>query len=249
MDMNAPLAYSDHARNIRSCIIAELREVADPDKAPQQQAYMKSDMPFFGVSVPHCRRIAGSVFRKHALPDAEAWEESILCLWREAVHREERYSAVMLLHFKRYARWLEPARIPLVEEMVETGAWWDYVDSIASHAVGTMLAAHPISLRPLLRRWAKDDNIWKRRTAILSQLRAKQATDRSLLAAAILPSIGNSEFFLRKGIGWALREYSKTSPDWVIEFVDGHPDLSELSRREALKFLDCTMMNAGRRAV
>ena len=244
MDRNAPVAYSEHAKEIRSCIIAELREVADPERAPQQQAYMKSDLPFFGVLVPQCRRIAGSVFRKHVLPDAEAWEESILCLWREAAHREERYAAISLLHFKLYAPWLEPARIPLVEELVETGAWWDYVDAIASRAVGTMLATHPRSLRPLLRIWASDDNVWKRRTAILSQLRAKQATDTSLLADTILPSVGNSEFFLRKGIGWALREYSKTNPDWVIEFVDRNPELSELSRREALKVLRRTKTNA-----
>ncbi|MXW92894.1 MAG: DNA alkylation repair protein [Rhodospirillaceae bacterium] len=223
---------------LRKSVIAALRAAADPVRAPQQQAYMKSDMPYFGVGVPHCRRIAGAVFRAHPLPDAGAWEAAILDLWRRAGHREERYAAVELLLFKRYAGWLEPARLAMVEELVVTGAWWDYVDAIAGRGVGAMLAAHPHRMKAVLREWAKDDDIWKRRTAILAQLRAKDETDTALLADAIRPSIGDPEFFLRKGIGWALREYSKTDPAWVLAFVEAHPELSVLSRREALKHLE-----------
>ena len=117
------------AVTIRDSVIAALRAAADPARAPQQQAYMKSEMPYFGVGVPQCRRIAGAVFRTHPLADARAWETAILDLWREAAHREERYAAVELLLFPRYASWLEPARVPLIEELVVTGAWWDYVDA------------------------------------------------------------------------------------------------------------------------
>ncbi len=224
--------------SIRDSVIAALRDAADPVRAPQQQAYMKSDLPYFGVSVPDCRRIAAAVFRAHPLPDAGAWEAAILDLWRRAGHREERYAAIGLLHFKRYSAWLEPARLPMVEEMVVTGAWWDYVDAIAGRGMGAMLAAHPRPVKAVLREWAKDDDIWKRRTAILAQLKAKGETDTALLADAIRPSIGDPEFFLRKGIGWALREYSKTDPAWVLAFVEAHPGLSVLSRREALKHLE-----------
>ena len=222
---------------IRDSVIAGLRAAAEPARAPRQQAYMKSEMPYFGVGVPECRRIAGSVFRTHPLAAAGAWETAILELWRKAAHREERYAAVELLLFPRYSRWLEPARVPLIEELVVTGAWWDYVDAIAARGAGTMLAAHPRATKAVLREWAGDDDIWKRRTAILAQLRCKKATDRTLLADAIRPSIGNPEFFLRKGIGWALREYSKTDPAWVRAFVETHAGLSDLSRREALKHL------------
>ena len=104
--------------------------------------------------------------------------------------------------------------------------------------MGAMLAAHPRPVKAALREWAKDDDIWKRRTAILAQLKAKGETDTALLADAIRPSIGDPEFFLRKGIGWALREYSKTDPAWVVAFVEAHPGLSVLSRREALKHLE-----------
>ena len=223
--------------DIRTSVIAALREAADPVRAPQQQAYMKSPMPYLGVGVPQCRRIAGAVFKAHPLPDADAWEAAILGLWRKAAHREERYAAIELLLFERHSSWIEPARAPMIEELVVTGAWWDYVDAIASRGMGAMLAAHPRPAKALLRDWARDDDVWKRRTAILAQLRARQATDRKLLADVIRPSIDEPEFFLRKGIGWALREYSKTDPDWVTQFVATHPDLSGLSRREALKYL------------
>ncbi len=223
--------------NLRDSIVAALREAADPARAPQQQAYMKSGMPFLGVAVPQCRRIVARMSGAHPLPDAGAWQAAVLDLWRGASHREERYAAVELLLLGRYARWLEPARAPMVEELVVTGAWWDYVDPIAGRGMGTMLAAHPRPAKALLRDWAGDDDIWKRRTAILAQLRAKRATDKELLADAIRPSIGSSEFFLRKGIGWALREYSKTDPGWVTAFIERHPGLSPLSRREALKHL------------
>ena len=199
---------------------------------------MKSDMPCFGVGVPQCRHIASSVIKTHPLPDSRAWEMAILDLWRTATHREERYAAVEILLLRRYSSWLEPARVPLIEEMVVTGAWWDYVDAIASRGAGTILAAHSRPMKALLREWARDDNIWKRRTALLAQLRAKQTTDTKLLADVIRPSIGSSEFFLQKGIGWALREYSKTDPAWVAEFVKNHTGLSGLSRREALKHLE-----------
>ena len=220
---------------IREAVIAALGGAADPVRAPQQQAYMKSDLPYFGVGVPECRRICGRAFRANPLDDAGAWQAAILDLWRKAAHREERYAAIELLLYRRYAGWLEPARFPLIEELVTTGAWWDYVDAIAGKGVWAMLAAHPGPTGAVLRDWAEDADIWKRRTAILAQLRAKARTDTALLADAIRPSIGHPEFFLRKGIGWALREYSKTDPAWVRAFVDAHPALSDLSRREALR--------------
>ena len=120
-----------------------LREDADPIRAPQQQAYMKSEMPFLGVTVPRCRQVARSLFKVHPLPNAREWESAILALWRNATYREERYVAVELLLFERYSTWTAPARAPMMEELVVTGAWWDYVDAIAGRGMWTMLAAHP----------------------------------------------------------------------------------------------------------
>ena len=117
----------DDAVEIRKAVITALREAADPKRAPQQQSYMKSEKPFLGVTVPQCRRIAGSVFKACPLSNARAWEAAILDLWRKAAHREERYAAIELLLLDCYASWIEPARVPMIEELVVTGAWWDYV--------------------------------------------------------------------------------------------------------------------------
>ncbi|MDE0691681.1 MAG: DNA alkylation repair protein [Gammaproteobacteria bacterium] len=225
-------------RDLRLDVVQALRDVADPDRARGQQAYMKSEMPFHGVTVPVVRKLVAETVRSLPLPDAATWEQAVLALWRSAERREERYAAVELLNHSRHRRWLEPARMAMIEELVVTGAWWDYVDAIASVAVGQMLNRHPTEVAVLLRRWADDVDIWKRRTAILSQLKRGKSTDEALLFAFIEPSIDEREFFLRKAIGWALRQYSRVNPDAVTAYVERHASrLSALSKREALKAL------------
>jgi len=126
--------------------------------------------------------------------------------------------------------------LPLYRKLIVSGAWWDHVDEL-SHRVGELLVLDRPAMTPTLRAWAVDTDIWLRRSAIIAQLGAKQSTDLDLLTYAIEASIGEREFFLRKAIGWALREYARTDPGWVSVFVAEHPDLSPLSRREALKHL------------
>lgn len=226
-----------YPKDIRRRVLKLLQEEADPERAHQQQAYMKSEMPYFGLRVPRCRSIAREVLRDHPPSDPNVWVESILHLWRDATHREERYVAIELMLHTKYINWLIPTKLPVIEEMVVSGAWWDFVDALAIRGIGTMLANHPDSMKEELYQWAHDENIWKRRTTILSQLKAKVNTDVRFLSDCITSSLGHPEFFLRKGIGWALREYSKTDSDWVARFVKEHPGLSALSRKEALKHL------------
>jgi 3-methyladenine DNA glycosylase AlkD len=126
----------------------------------------------------------------------------------------------------------------MYEEMIVTGAWWDYVDVLATHRLGDLLRAHPASMARTLRGWSRGRDLWKRRSAILAQLHFKQDTDLPLLYSCIEPSLASKEFFLRKAIGWALRQYAWTDPAEVRRYVranEGH--LSPLSRREALKNL------------
>ena len=225
-------------QDFRREVVQALRDVADPERARGQQAYMKSEMPFHGVTVPVVRKVVAETVRSRPLPDAATWEQAVLALWRLAERREERYAAVELVNHRRHWRWLEPARMAMIEEMVVTGAWWDYVDAIASVAVGQMLNRHPVEIAAQLRRWAGDADIWKRRTAILAQLKRGKSTDEALLFALIEPSIDEREFFLRKAIGWALRQYSRVNPDAVVAYVERYADrLSPLSKREALKAL------------
>ncbi|MFJ1765865.1 DNA alkylation repair protein [Amycolatopsis sp. NPDC088138] len=214
-----------------------LAELADPVKAPVMQAYMKSAMPFRGVAKPERSVLLKRVFADHILPDRVTYSATVLALWREAEFREERYAALDLSGYREYRRWQDPGLIPMYEEMIVTGAWWDHVDELAIRRVGPILRSARGKVTPIMLRWAADPDLWRRRTAIICQVGAKEDTDTDLLTRAIEPAIAEPEFFLRKGIGWALRDYAKTSPDWVRSFVDDHPDLSGLSRREALKHI------------
>lgn len=209
-----------------------LRAAADPALAPGQQAYMKSAMPFLGVRVPEARRLATEAAR--SIGDPDLLREAALELWRHAAYREERYAAQALMALKPLRGRLDLLEVH--EEMIRTGAWWDHVDEVA-HRLADLLDVHPAELSVELRVWADDEDLWIRRAAIIAQLGRRDRVDRALLTDAIEANIADPEFFLRKAIGWALRDCARTDPDWVRAFVDAHPGLSPLSRREALKHL------------
>ena len=216
----------------------ELRDQADPKKAPFMQAYMKSEMPYLGIQAAPFRKIAKAVIAAHPLDSFQAWRDSVLELWRGARYREERYAAIELAGYRKYQAFRTLDALPMYEEMITTGAWWDYVDSIAGHRLGELLRRHPKELAAILREWAVSDDIWKRRSAILAQLGFKGDTDLKLLYDCIRPSLDRPEFFLRKAIGWALRQYAWTDPKEVLRFVKANEKrLSPLSKRVALKNL------------
>lgn len=228
---------------LRDDLVARLEAAADPARAPGQQDYMKSEMPFHGVTVPAVRKIAKAVARDHPFADRVEWERTVLEIWRRATHREQMYAATDIAMLTPYRQWLDGDALAMIEEMIVTGAWWDHVDALAGNHMGLMLAQDGGRVRPVLWDWATDDlardgAIWRRRTSIICQLKFKDATDLDLLFHAIESSMDSTEFFLRKAIGWSLREYAKTDPDEVLAFVSRHEDrLSALSRREALKHL------------
>ena len=214
----------------------ELRAVADPTRAAGAQAYMKSAMPYHGVAADDLRRVCRSVFGALQLPSAAVWRRLVLGLWRDARFREERHAAIELTGVRQARPFQTPDALPLYERLIVEGAWWDYVDTIASHRLGALLRAHPASIGRAMRAWSRSRDLWKRRAAILCQLGFKRATDLELLYACIEPSLGSREFFLRKAIGWALRQYAWTDSAEVVRYVETHRDrLSPLSVREALK--------------
>ncbi|WP_198153012.1 DNA alkylation repair protein [Pseudofrankia sp. DC12] len=209
---------------------------ADPAKAPGMQAYMKSRMPFLGVPKPARERALRPVFTARTLPDPDRWTATVLALWRRAEYREERYAAIDLTGHRAYRTYQRSTTLALYEEMVTTGAWWDYVDEIASRRIGPLLAADPAVVRPEMLAWSRDSDLWRRRTSIICQLSFKAATDLDLLYACIDANLADRDFFIRKAIGWALRQYAWTDPGEVRRFVAARGDaLSPLSRREALK--------------
>lgn len=215
-----------------------LRDHADPAKAPFMQAYMKSSMPYLGVQTPDQRRVCKAAFQSHPLASFETWRDTVLALWRHAGYREERYAAIALAGFPSYQPFRILRTLPMYKEMIVTGAWWDYVDAIATKQIRQLVRKSPARMSAVLRKWAVSDDIWLRRSAILAQLGLKSETDLTLLYDCIRPSLGRPEFFLRKAIGWALRQYARTNPAEVLQYVRDHAtQISPLTRREALKHL------------
>ncbi len=239
----------------KAALTPALEAAARPEKAAGMQAYMKSAMPYLGVPVPIVRKIVTSVARQfpfhsgadfdsgadfHSGADSDADTEPTVqlrrtaeVLWRTAEFREQRYAAMTLTGLKPAKAQL--SLLPLYEEMISTGAWWDHVDEVA-HRSCDLLQAHRSVMEPVIRRWSTSDDFWFRRSAIIAQLGAKSATDPVLLLDVIIANMADKEFFVRKAIGWALRDYAKSNPVWVREFVRAHEkNLSPLSRLEALK--------------
>jgi 3-methyladenine DNA glycosylase AlkD len=216
-----------------------LQRAGDPVKAPAMQAYMKSAMPYHGVPTPLLRETCKAIFADLQFATASQWQAQILELWRDARFREERYAALYLAGDKRWRSFQTLSAMKMYEEMIVTGAWWDYVDDIASHRVGPLLRDYPAPMRRKMLSWSKSSNLWKRRTAIICQLGFKSETDLELLYACIDPSLGSEEFFLQKAIGWALRQYAWTDGTEIIKYVRlNRARLSNLSRREALRNID-----------
>jgi 3-methyladenine DNA glycosylase AlkD len=222
---------------------AALAGAGDPARAAQQQAYMKSDLPYVGLTAPELRALLTPLLVEHRFVDRAQWEAAVLELWEDATHREEWYAAVALLRHRAYRSWIDPDLLPLLEQLVRTGAWWDVVDEIASHLVGQVLLDHRADVTPVMDAWSVDpDSLWIRRTAMLAQLRHRERTDTDLLARVLVANLDDTaygkEFFVRKALGWALREHARTDAAWVERFVATYADrLSGLSRREALKHL------------
>ena len=188
---------------------------------------MKSAMPYYGISMPDLRRIVREVARTRP-----PTREDVLDLWRGATHREERYAALELGSSVELT-WAD------CDEMIVTGAWWDLVDPIAAGRLWRLPGA-----RDKLLDYSTDPNEWRRRAAIIAQVGRKSETDWELLRAVIEPNRGDRSFWIRKAIGWALREYAKVEPGRVRAYV-AETELSGLSRREAERGVQMGLSRAG----
>src|SRR5262249_19050518 len=152
---------------------AGLAARANPAKAPDMQRYMKSEMPNYGVQRAGHRAVAAEVFAAHPLATFAAWRDTILALFHGAVFREERYLAIFLAADRRYVAYRTMRALPIYEDLIVTGAWWDYVDHIAGVLLGELLGREHDALATALRTWSSDDHMWKRRAAIVAQVRCK----------------------------------------------------------------------------
>ena len=210
----------------------QLATVADPERAKAMAAYMRNQFPFLGVPSPKLK-LALRAAEPGRLAQAELTAVARR-LWRLS-EREYQYAACALLN--RFVHGCGPDFIDVAHDLIVAKSWWDTVDTLASHTVGTLVHKHP-QLVTRMDEWIGSDNIWLARTAILYQLRYKEATDVDRLFRYTLIKANHPDFFMRKAIGWALRQYAWVAPETVRAFVlANEAKFSGLTRREALKNL------------
>ncbi len=223
------------ARSLAGAVDAGLRAVADPARAGPMAAYMKNVQDYLGVASPARAALFRRIAPDHVPADAAAYEAGVQALWA-LPYREGRYLAVA---FARHHRaFITPGRLPLYERMLREGAWWDVVDEIAPHLVGVQLRDRRAVIQPVLDRWVTDQDFWIRRAALLAYLGHKAEVDADTLFAHCRLLAPEREFFIRKAIGWVLRDLGRRRPGAVRAFLAAHGhELSGLSRREAVKWL------------
>lgn len=226
---SAPTLLSAELAELRAALRAE----ADPERAQQERRYLKSELEFIGVPKPRLRALARDLDRAHAQLDLLPL---VAALWAQAEHELRTVGTVLL---QRRARTLRPDALPLVEHILRTGRSWAYVDDVSIHVVRPILQNHP-EASPILDRWATDSDFWMRRAALLTLLwpirQDGGQVDRVLAFAD--PMLEEREFFIRKAIGWVLREIGQSQPERVVAWLEPRLDrLSGLTLREATRKL------------
>lgn len=212
-----------------------LLAAGNPARIQGAQAYMKTADPFFGVGAVALRGVLRDLYSSHAPRDAAHCRSQIAELWA-LPEREAKYAAIEWA--RRFKAHITLDALPLYERMIREGRWWDTVDAIAAHLLGRLLLERRREVKPTMERWIRDEDLWIRRAALLAHLKHKAATDEAQLFDHCLRLAPERDFFARKAIGWALREYGKTAPEAVNAFLETHRERwSGLTYREARKRL------------
>lgn len=213
-------------------LLQELKLSGDAAQAEKMSAYMRDQFPYLGVPTPKRKAVCKEFFREAKKADEIDWNFIKNC-WDEP-YRELQYVAVDYLTLMK--KHLTPADVPKIRELAIQKSWWDSIDGL-DMIVGDIALNFP-EVNEILLKWSSDENIWLRRIAIDHQLLRKDKTDTALLEKIIVNNLEQTEFFINKAIGWSLRDYSKTDPDWVRDFVERYREkLAPLSIREASKYI------------
>lgn len=212
-------------------LVKELKAVANPDDAVAMKAYMKNKFEFLGVKTPARRKLAKTFFKQKT--DSVIDWDFINEAWNNP-YRELQYAALDYLEIRK--KLLTPSDLPRLKKLAQIKSWWDTIDFL-DRLVGSIIARFP-ETKEIILAWSRDEDIWLRRLAIDHQLLRKEETDTELLEKILVNNLGQTEFFINKAIGWALRDYSKTNPDWVRDFIERHQtEMAALSIREGSKYL------------
>ena len=212
-------------------LLENLKVIANPNDAAAMKAYMKNKFEFLGVKTPARRKLAKGFF-KQQIDSVIDWN-FINEAWNNP-YRELQYTALDYLESRK--KLLTPSDLPRLKKLAQTKSWWDTIDFL-DRLVGSIIARFP-ETKEIILAWSCDEDIWLRRLAINHQLLRKEETDTELLEKILVNNLGQTEFFINKAIGWALRDYSKTNPDWVKDFIERHrAEMAALSIREGSKYL------------
>lgn len=230
---------TDAGKLIRSEIAdfrKKLKAGANPERAVNEKRYLKSPFRFYGVSLPFTEKLAKEFAKKNRNSRREHLFDLVHALWSSDYHEEKRLAIQILEQFPEH---IDFGAMPMLEAMLTESTGWDLVDAIAIHLVGTVLGKDKRAYQ-YLRTWSRSDNFWMRRASLISQIllfREKKG-DTKLFFRFAERMIGEKEFFIRKAIGWGLREMSKTDPDAVVHFLMSvRGRVSGLTLREGIKRL------------
>lgn len=212
-------------------LLKALKEQANPADVPAMKAYMKNQFDFLGVKTPARRKTVKALFKEDVAADLD-WD-FVNQAW-ESPYRELQYAALDYLEMQK--KLLTPDDLPRLKKLAQNKSWWDTIDFL-DRLAGSIIARFP-ETKSVMLDWSRDEDFWLRRLAIDHQLLRKEETDTELLEQILMNNLGQNEFFINKAIGWALRDYSKTNPEWVRDFIQKYEQqLSKLSVREGSKYL------------
>jgi len=214
-------------------LISLFKENRNRENAVPMAKYMKNQFPFLGIKTPARRKLMMLFYQESGILTEPFQEDLVLALW-EQEEREYQYAA--LDYIGRSLKKLGKRDLPLLEKLITTKSWWDTVDMLAQHPVGTIALKYPEVIPATIVGWAFGNHLWLQRAALLFQLKYKERTDEELLYTFIKYHSASKEFFIQKAIGWALREYSKTNPQSVRDFIANN-ELPKLSVREGSKYI------------
>ncbi len=205
---------------------------SNPERAISMSKYMKDQFSFYGIAAADRKNLYKDFLKTEKKQGSIDWEFINQCY--SDAHREFQYLAYdYLLAMKKQVCFED---ISLVKDLVMKKSWWDTVDFLAQVVGNIVLKDSRVEEEMLA--WSREENIWVQRIAILYQLRFKEKTNTAQLEQILLNCLGTNEFFINKAIGWALRECSKTNPDWVRDFLEKYQEqMANLSIREASKYL------------
>ena len=216
----------------QNALFETIYSLRDEEKAPPMKAYMKNLFPFLGIPTPIRKKGCKEFFREAKKSKEIDWNFINRC-W-EQDYREFQYIAIDYLVLMKHALIVED--LNAIKRLILSKSWWDTIDGL-DKIVGDIALENP-AVNDMLLAWSKNENIWLRRIAIDHQLSRKEKTNTDLLEQILINNLDQSEFFINKAIGWSLREYSKTNPEWVRSFIQNHQEgLSSLSIREGSKYL------------